>query len=280
MARNQEKVDQMIDDFAREIGDAYGEGAEDDQGDKIAQSQDFAPQHVGGRMSFRPGNTVSLSHDSDNVDTYSPDLKDNQSRVIPSLASDTSSVTLKSSDPLPDGGSPSSATTSPTVSRVPLPELKINPWLAPFDEASQGSVKKKHEVTVYKTSSEADKSKNKLRKRSKKRGEEKEKTKSDSAVNIEMSNVMTLEKGILSTAGATIDSLNFKHKTARIETTACEGDDSDVHSEAEAQEVLASSCKGKGRQSNNIQALQQRELIARAFAGDNVVQVWLLPFII
>lgn len=133
---------------------------------------------------------------------------------------------------------------------------------------------------MSKTSGDADKSKNKIRKRVKKREEEKEKAKSDAAVDIEMSNVMTLRKDISLTAGIVADPSNIKRKTARIETTIGEDDDSDEHSEAETQEkVLTSSGKGKGKQ-KDIQAFQQRELVARAFAGDNVVRVWLSLFII
>ena len=194
--------------------------------------------------------------------------------MVPSLPSDTSSVTLKSSDLLPDGASPSPATTSPMVSRVPLPESKINPWLAPVDGTSQGAIQKKHEVAVSKTSDGADRSKNRLRKRMKKREEEKEKAKSDAAVDIEMSNIMTLGNDTsLSTADAATSASNIKRKTVRITTTVDEGDDSDAHSEAEAQETaLAINSKGKGKR-RDIQAFEQRELVARAFASDNVVRV-------
>ena len=70
-----------------------------------------------------------------------------------SLASDTSSVTLKSTDLLPDHTSPSPALSSPVVSRpVPIPEENANPWLATPDGQTSKAVQKKHEVAVGKES--------------------------------------------------------------------------------------------------------------------------------
>ena len=103
-----------------------------------------------------------------------------------SLASDTSSVTLKSTDLLPDHTSPSPALSSPVVSRpVPIPEENANPWLAPLDGQTVKAVQKKHEVAVGKESGTAEKSKNKLRKRVKKREEEKANAKQDAVVDVE-----------------------------------------------------------------------------------------------
>ena len=109
-----------------------------------------------------------------------------------SLASDTSSVTLKSTDLLPDHTSPSPALSSPVVSRpVPIPEENANPWLAPLDGQTSKAVQKKHEVAVGKESGTAEKSKNKLRKRVKKREEEKANAKQDAVVDVEMTNVIS-----------------------------------------------------------------------------------------
>lgn len=49
--------------------------------------------------------------------------------------------------------------------------------------------------------------------------------------------------------------------------------DSDANSELEEQE-LAAAAKGKRKgKANGVKALEQRDLVALAFAGDNVVQV-------
>jgi U3 small nucleolar RNA-associated protein 14 len=64
-----------------------------------------------------------------------------------------------------------------------------------------------------------------------------------------------------------------KQSKALSSNTAVEApsDDSDAHSEIEEQEKALSQ-KGKGK-SKGVKAFEQRDLVARAFAGDNVVQV-------
>lgn len=212
-------------------------------------------------------------------------LQTGQLRTVTSLASDTSSVTLKSTDLLPDGTSPSPATTSPIVSRaVPLPEETSNPWLAPTSTAAASTTKKKHEVAVGKDSADAEKSKNKLKKRGKKREEEREKAKEDAVVDVEMASVMTLGTAAPAATGSSTSAGPSTSSSGRSKAKAKKGkkavaaaddedDESDGNSEVDAQEAaLQRMAKGKaGRK--DVQAFQQRDLVARAFAGDNVVRV-------
>ena len=125
---------------------------------------------------------------------------------------------------------------------VPIPSTNdSNPWLTSREIVSNPS-RKKDEIVVGKDSAILDKSKNKLKKQTKKFGEEKVKAKDDAVVEISMDDVVTFPS-----------------------------------SEIEAQEMDLNQ-KGKGK-SKGVKAFEQRELVARAFAGDNVVQVYFAPYI-
>lgn len=155
-------------------------------------------------------------------------------------------------------------TLSPILERA-VPNEDVNPWLVPAAESSQKTVQKRHEISLSKDSGGAEKSKNKLRKRVKKRDEEKEKAKEDGTVDISMSNVLALDKP------AARSSVTSRQATQRAKASDGQDDDSDANSEVEAQEQ-ALNLKGKGR-AKDIKAFEQRDLVARAFAGDNVVRV-------
>ena len=114
-----------------------------------------------------------------------------------------------------------------------------------------------------KHSASAEKSKNKLRKRVKKREEEKAKAREDATIEISLSNTMTL-----SGDGAVAGPSNLSKPVSREDVN--EADDSAGESEVEAQEAALLQ-KGKGRAKGGIAF--QRDLVARAFAGDNVVRV-------
>ena len=91
-----------------------------------------------------------------------------------------------------------------------------------------------------------------------------------------MTTVMTLsgpsKVGESSKAVATksVPASNGKAKPSAVDD---QDSDSDVNSELEEQERVASrKSKGKGK-ANGVKAFEQRDLVALAFAGDNVVQV-------
>ena len=196
-------------------------------------------------------------------------------RPTGSLASDASSVTLKSTDLPQEGRMEQSASPpgSPISQRpVPPPATEVNPWLAQASSSGKGQTR--HEVSVSKESGAAEKSKHKLRKREQKRLEEKAKAQEDAAVDISIATVMTLsgssKPGKLSKApGAKSTAATDGNAQPRTEDN--EDSDSDANSELEEQERAAAR-KGKGKGSG-VKAFEQRDLVALAFAGDNVAQV-------
>lgn len=88
----------------------------------------------------------------------------------------------------------------------------------------------------------------------------------DEVVEIQMDKILGAEEPRKQKAGP----------SSQSRTTAGEDDDSDgANSEVDAQEqALQLKKKGKGKAS--VQAFEQRDLVALAFAGDNVVRVWIL----
>lgn len=126
------------------------------------------------------------------------------------------------------------------------------------------------------------KSKNKLKKLARKRGEEKEKAVDDAVVEISMDNVLTLNGKSTSDASQTSATPgpkrslagSSKGKLSRASLAVAHedmNDDDDTNSETEAQEK-ALELKGKSK-AKLPQAFEQRDLVALAFAGDNVVHV-------
>ncbi|KDQ62895.1 hypothetical protein JAAARDRAFT_202438 [Jaapia argillacea MUCL 33604] len=243
MARDRQKADRVADDFVKEMGGVGGEGEGDEEvGGEVGEgeSSGVAVQRVGGRVQARPGT-----------------LTGQQPRQLGSLPSDTSSVTLKSTD-LPEHHPPAySPPPPPSASSTE----KVNPWLAP-QTTSTTAPRKKNEVVVAKESASVDKSKNKLRKRMKKREEEKEKAKEDALVEISMDDVLVIDKPGASTS--TTESEKKKAQEPRREGSEDENGDSEVEEQEKALER-----KGK---KGGVKPFEQRDLVARAFAGDNVVQ--------
>src|ERR1700691_2039187 len=187
-------------------------------------------------------------------------------RPLNSLSSDTSSVTLQSADIPHDTPPPESR---PISRPVPVPsDNESNPWLASRETTSKAP-RKNNEIIVGKDSGSLDKSKNKLKKQTKKLKEEKEKARDDAIVEISMDDVMTLDHPSESAARFSQKDVKGKGKAASQKATVdAPADDSDANSELEEQEK-ALSRKGKGK-SKGVKAFDQRELVARAFAGDNV----------
>lgn len=186
-----------------------------------------------------------------------------QLRTVNSLASDTSSITLRTNDD-DTAQSATASVTSPIAERFTLPAESSNPWLTSREEPSKSGLKKQ-EVAVSKNSATAEKSKNKLRKKAQKQQEERLKAKEDAAVDISMANVMTL--GSSSSAGPS----QPKAKPANGKTSQHDDDDdSDANSEVEEQERVLD--RKRKRKANGVKAFEQRDLVARAFAGDNVVR--------
>lgn len=187
-----------------------------------------------------------------------------------SLASDTSSVTLKSAGIV-------SPLASHQPRRLPTPEpsaAETNPWLVPqITGVAMKAPRKKNEILLSKDSNALTKSKNKLKKQAKKREEEKEKLKDDAVVEISMSNVLSLGTAPAAPTPTTKIAKERASESRKDPTTngSPSDEDADANSEVEAQEkALDTKTKTKGR---GPKAFEQRDLVALAFAGDNVVQV-------
>ncbi|KAL1758108.1 Utp14 protein-domain-containing protein [Schizophyllum commune] len=173
-------------------------------------------------------------------------------------ASDASSVTLKSTDfvsPVEEGPSRFSADVAD----------EENPWLAPRETGAKAA-RKKNEVVVSKDSKALDKSRAKMEKRAKKRQLEKEKAADEAVVEIDVTKVLTKppegkEKGKKEVA-------KEKEASATAATSAFDSeDDSEDEVELQEQALLKKGTKNKGPT-----AFTQRDLVAKAFAGDNVIQ--------
>ncbi|TBU39857.1 Utp14-domain-containing protein [Dichomitus squalens] len=261
MAREQRKAKEIADDFVKEMGSDHGDDGEDVDVDvqQVAEEPlNVTVQRTGGRVVYRPGVMTSGM------------------RPAGSLASDTSSVTLKSTDVPPEGLPEQSASPpgSPVSQRrVPSPAAEVNPWLAQASSSSKGLTK--HEVAVSKESAAVEKSRNKLRKRQQKRLEEKVKAQEDAEVDISLSTAMTLSEPSKAGEPSKVTALKSAPAAdgkAKATSAADEDSDSDVNSELEEQErAAARKSKGKGK-ANGVKAFEQRDLVALAFAGDNVVQ--------
>ncbi|THV07291.1 small-subunit processome [Dendrothele bispora CBS 962.96] len=273
MIRRQHEANKMVDDFVKEMGGDLREESEggDDDGE-IQDDSSVVVSRAGGRMIFKPG--ASISHQqqvSNNGDA----------------ASAASSSTLKSNSPTSPITSTSGRKNS-SRSLLSQPQASfsanatlnadINPWLAGSSE-SHKAPRKKNEVIVAKDSSAMAKSKNKLKKEARKAAGEKEKANDDAVVEIQMNNVLSLageDAGADSSTTRTMaqgKKSGDKGKQKALSSAEVQQDtdeDSDANSEVEEQErTLLKSKKGQ-----KLQAIEQRELVARAFAGDNVVKAF------
>jgi U3 small nucleolar RNA-associated protein 14 len=138
--------------------------------------------------------------------------------------------------------------------------------------------RKENEILLSKDSNALTKSKNKLKKQAKKRTEDKDKAKDDAEVEISMDTILAVP------SEPTAPSLPTKKSKAKASETqdvpmrdgGTADDDSDANSEVEAQEKMLN-VKGKASK-KTLMAFEQRDLVALAFAGDNVVHVgfWFL----
>jgi U3 small nucleolar RNA-associated protein 14 len=145
------------------------------------------------------------------------------------------------------------------------PAEETNPWLQPKKSTVTQS-RQKNEIQIGKDSAGAEKSKNQMKKRLLKGNEEREKARDDAALEISMDEVLKLP----STGEDQTTKAKGKEKTPRNGTEVDAAfEDLDTGSEVEAQEQqMKAKMNGKG-----IKAFKQRDLVALAFAGDDVVQV-------
>ncbi|KIM35627.1 hypothetical protein M413DRAFT_449671 [Hebeloma cylindrosporum] len=262
MARQAQAANKEVDDFIKEMGGDVGnsDGSDEEETQEANASSGVISERIGGRLVFRPGATT---------------VSQSSSRVLAPPPSDTSSVTLKSTDLL------SPPPSSPQVKRSPLsgpPAEEVNPWLAQASQSAAKVSKKANEVVVSKDSKAMDKSKNKLKKLALRKGDEQEKAKDDAVVEISVDTILASSSTtVLSSSKAPPPPLatqkakltNGKGAGKNLTGDEDDSEDSDANLEIEAQEQ-ALDLKGKGK-ANGIKAFEQRDLVALAFAGDNVV---------
>ncbi|KAF8195123.1 Utp14-domain-containing protein [Pholiota molesta] len=264
MARREVQANQEKDDFIKEMGGHVGggddSGEEDEGAEELDPSSGVVTRRAGGRVVYRPGAPTNIS-----------------SRPIHSLASDTSSVTLQSTDFISPPLSPAQNRPS-ALSNSIIPAQDSNPWLTHDASAKAKVVKKANEVVVGKDSKPAEKAKNKLKKVNQKLDEERERAKDDAVVDISLDNVLasvsTSTAAAPHTSGSAQKTKAVSQQNVPIQPSSAHADGSDDSDddniELEAQE-LALKAKGKGK-ANGLKAFEQRDLVALAFAGDNVVQ--------
>ncbi|KAG6330003.1 hypothetical protein ID866_9086 [Astraeus odoratus] len=260
-ARRVQEIDARVQELAQEmlLGTHEDEGS--DSGDAPEGPGDASTsviQRTGGRMSFRPGASAAAT---------------SISKPLGSLASDTSSVTLQSADLLQEATTTERSRPSPTpvldaaTSVVSTPELS-NPWLVPA--VSSGPARKKNEAVVHKNANAMAKSSNKLKKQVAKGEEERERARDDAILEIDVDKVLTISPPASNPSVKSKGKKRLKQQAFINTGNHTPDDDSDVHSEIEDQEKAETS----GINARGVKAFQQRELVALAFAGDNVVQAF------
>ncbi|KAJ3833190.1 Utp14-domain-containing protein [Lentinula raphanica] len=286
MARKQAETNRTVDDFIKEMGgDDDGHHSDSEAGSSQADPEDgVIVSRTGGRIVMQP--------------TFK---KSEQSSTTFSVASiETSSSTLKSTDlltftPL----SPLVSTSDRAIPSQPgssraaraVPDTPVNPWLVPSTNGTGKASRKKNQVLVDKESSQTTKAAHKLKKQAKNTEEEKARAKDDGVVEIELDNVLTVpesahkdkgqerERAVVSTTASASSANTQKKKNKSKKKSRNQSSSGDVvsdkdtsdseNSEVEEQEKMLLT---KGKKAKAVKAFEQRELVARAFAGDNVVR--------
>lgn len=165
-------------------------------------------------------------------------------------------------------------TLSSTVNLVDSQE-GTNPWLAlPEFESANKIAKRRNELLIGKDATRIQKSADALHKRMQKTEEERERQNDDVIVEITLDDTLKISGNDNTRAnplanGTALDKKKkkkSKKKDAGRNIEPSEVNETDVDSEIEEQEAAL-------RKGGKVKAFEQRELVARAFAGDNVVQV-------
>lgn len=293
MARKQADTSRIVDDFVKEMGGDEGHFSDGE----VGSTQDDPDSGVivsrtGGRMVLQPTakGSVCLLHISHEL-SLTCSRQEHPTRTFSVASEETSSSTLKSTDfPTPTPPSPLISISEKHSSRPALSQpffsnttlstsASVNPWLVPSSSSGAGKSgpKKKNEIVVDKDSSQTTKSKHKLKKQNKKTEEEKARVKDDAVVEIELENVLAapnVSKG-QEEAPTTSAVTASKNKSKRKGKAQISDEDSVSNdSEVEEQEKML---RMKGKKAKATKAFEQRELVARAFAGDNVVKVRFSP---
>ncbi|KAJ7653290.1 Utp14-domain-containing protein [Mycena polygramma] len=243
MQRRNVEADKMADDFVTEMGLGVAENSDEEDGD--VGPSGVITHRTGGRITLRPG-----------ADTTSKTLQApthvNGSNVAPPRSPSPSST------PAPAANEP--ARPRPLLSST-TPVVDENPWLVqPASSSGPKAPRAKNDIVVSKDSKAMDKARHKLAKNEKKLDQTAVAiARDDEIVEIEMDKILGADEP--------------QKQTTTKKTTAIEDDeDDDANSEVDAQEQ-ALQLKKKGKAGKTaIKAFEQRDLVALAFAGDNVVR--------
>lgn len=141
-----------------------------------------------------------------------------------------------------------------------------NPWLSISDMPSSKVAKRSNEVVLGKDSSLSQKSKMTLKKQMTKAAGTQEKEVDDATLEITTQDALVLKKESTVVQNGR-NKKKKKKNNGKKEALPVDDDSSEENSELDEQEAALNKAR-KGPK-----AFEQRELVARAFAGDNVVRV-------
>ena len=257
LAREAAQARAQVDSFQEELQNLDQVQVPADESDVESLGPLVTVQRTGGRVTFTPGQSVR-----ELAQYFTPSLTSLQSGArLVSNASDAS--TLKSSPVLTIRES------SITPSIVHAPTEAANPWLSTGTTAGKVS-KKKNAVVVGKHSDAATLSKNALKKRQRKAAEAQKEAKEDAIVDIDVGKVLRLEGTPAQPNGSKTVITNGAKAAGGFE----EEEDDEEREEQEAKLVA----RGKGKK--GVTTFEQRELVAMAFAGDNVIAARILYLVV
>lgn len=146
---------------------------------------------------------------------------------------------------------------------VPAPSHEPNPWLHLGEPSSNRIARKRNEVVVGKDTSTAVKSQNALRKQMQKTEEERLKEADDAVVEIDPKEILPLTSEHLQ-----------KKRIKSKKDKAVKGKEKATDEQSEDDSEIEEQERALTRPKNGLKSFEkQGDLVARAFAGDNVVQV-------
>ncbi|KAF8216392.1 Utp14 protein-domain-containing protein [Mycena galopus ATCC 62051] len=245
MQRQNVEANKMADDFVAEMG-LVKEGSDEEDGDRDVGASGVITQRTGGRITLRPGE-ITASKTTPAFPSFS------RSTVAPA----------RSVSPAPTPPPAESARPRPLLSSD-LVVAEQNPWLVqPASTSGPKAPRAKNDIVVSKDSKAMDKARHRLAKNVKKLDETAVAlARDDEIVEIEMDKILGADE---------------QHRQKAVSASqpgdnAGDDDDDDANSEVEAQEhILQLKKKGKAGKAG-VKAFEQRDLVALAFAGDNVVR--------
>ena len=287
MQRENDKVDRMIDDFDVQVGNAEADADSSIRGGDLVQNNP-------GRMVFAPGAQAGAAQSASTSQTKKASVSNtaktngNVSVTAPTASSSAASMaTLLDYNPFAN-------LTDVAAPRTAAPEADINPWLSlSSGDASAGKVSRKtNEQIGGKNGRASDKSALKVQKEQGKSKEALKKAQAEARVEIDLDNVMLAAptapadeksspaaRAPASSQGAPATSPSEVKKRQKREnapppssaagprTTNGHADDDAESGSDNDSDALPESVK----RSQGPQAFKQRDLVAQAFAGDNVV---------